>query len=200
MGFRSKFSSKFVEFLIRYKYAAVSAMATASCLLSFFLFKVTTKNMELELTAEFQNVCHNHFESIQNRVASKLNVLKAINAFYSSSQFVERDEFESFVNPFLAEHSGIRKLGYAHLVKEDEKPEFLKSSRLTIDPSFQIWGLESLDKPSDAKPAGQSLPILYLEPLTGDSKVFGYDLNSDLEISKTLESSYSQNKIIAGNY
>ena len=52
MDFRSRFSRKIVEFLIRHKYAAVSAMLAFGCLSSFFLYTVTVKNLEVELAAE----------------------------------------------------------------------------------------------------------------------------------------------------
>jgi PAS domain S-box-containing protein len=199
MDFRSRFSRRIVEFLIRYKYAAVSAIVAIGCLCSFFLYTVSVKNLNLELAAEFHTFANSHFETIQDEVHEDLNVLKAIDAFYNSSVFVERDEFESFVSPFLVEQPGIRTLGFAPLVDENEKPDFVKSCRQAIAPTFQIWSLRSKDERSNVDSARQSLPITYLATSAGDSGALGFDLNSDSEIRNTLENSHSKNKIVAGH-
>jgi len=106
-------------------------------------------------------------------------MLESIRSFYAGSQVVERDEFKTFVRPFLSHVRGLQGLEWIPRVPDADRAEYEAAARRDGFKDFQISRRQPDGSTTPASPREACFPVYYLEPHRGDEATLGYDLASD---------------------
>lgn len=118
---------------------------------------------------------------IEQRLLSYEQVLLGTKALFVSSEYVDRDEFRSYVKNLLLEsHSpGIQGVGYSLIIKPSEKYRHIESLRKQGFANYAIHPEGSRDIYTS---------VVYLEPFTGRNlRAFGYDMFVDKVRHEAME-------------
>lgn len=114
---------------------------------------------------------------IKNAILSQLRgyeqALRGGVGLFAGSEDVTRKEWRSYVKNIKIEerYPGIQGLGFAKVVRPEEKKKHLKEVRSEGFPDYKIW-------PEGERPIYTS--IIYLEPFSGRNlRAFGYDMFSE---------------------
>ncbi|NLF06898.1 MAG: PAS domain S-box protein [Pirellulaceae bacterium] len=124
-------------------------------------------------------------EAIQIAATDRLNVVEIVEAFFSGSEFVERDEFHVFVTPLLPRYQGVTALGWAPLVLAEERVSHEEAARGEGLSEYRIHE-QRKGKIAPAAARNAYYPILYIEPKDRDQHRLGFDLNSDAACRKAI--------------
>jgi len=112
---------------------------------------------------------------IEQRIKIYEQVLHGAEGLFNHASFVERDEFRNYVDMLRLSESypGIQGLGFAQIVKKEEKDRYIAAIRKQGIPDYSI------------KPDGKRdiyTPVVYVEPYNEFTQsTLGYDMYSDRE-------------------
>lgn len=120
-----------------------------------------------QLQEEFPQRANNLGLALQQSIDEYLQVLRAMGAFYDSSERVTAEEFARFSKVFLTREPGILELGWLEYVPGDERSRYEKNRQLE-DPNFRIRDCESLNRSLPEKSRAEYYPTIYLEMPTLD--------------------------------
>ncbi len=129
----------------------------------------------------FNNKNNAFKKTVIQRRTSYQQVLESVNALFSTSNSVTREEFQFFVSQLHVSnyYPEIQAIGFAKVVNNQQKKNYTKNIKKTAEPLNTFF------------PDGErevSVPIEYIEPYTHqNTPVPGFDLFSDSEQRSTLE-------------
>jgi|GEM_PF-1934822 len=123
------------------------------------------------------------------------SMLYSIKGFYEGSVFVDRKEFQSFVETLeLHERfDGIQALEYILKVTDEEKEAYISSVRNDTTVSSQGYP-DFFISPEGER--DEYYVVNYIEPLEGNEVAFGFDLKSNPERRVALELARDEDRII----
>ena len=135
--------------------------------------------------------------TLQQSINNNLEVLYSLQAFYSASTEVSKQDFKQFVGPTLSRHSAVHSLNWILRVPAAQKAAYEAAIRAEGFPAFQIYERTPDKKQVKAKVRSEYYPIAYREALEEDPKVIGFDVASSPDRSWALKKSVSTGKIAA---
>jgi diguanylate cyclase (GGDEF)-like protein len=154
--------------------AIVSGLVLAVCLgATGLLWHSANVDARQDAKADFDFRVRELVSSIAQRMQAYEQVLYGVQGLYSSSEFVDRDEFRNYLaGQQLHQHfPGLQGVGYMHLLDGAERDAHIAAVRRQGYPDYSIH-------PDGAR--AQYAPIVYIEPFSGGNlKAFGYDPLSD---------------------
>jgi len=131
--------------------------------------------------SEFLQRADTRSSAVRRSFNDALIVLRASNALFGSVGQVSRSQFGAFARPLLANQPYIRALESHRLIDAAERPAY-EAARAGLKPGFQIT--ERRDgKLFPSGPRDRYLVVDYVEPVTGNEMVIGYDSLSYAEQS-----------------
>ncbi|TWX69273.1 GGDEF domain-containing protein [Colwellia sp. C1TZA3] len=146
-------------------------------LLSLFItliaWSITNKSHQRHTEDLFTFEVAQTLQAIKQRMQGYEQVLRGGVGLFQSSIHVNRHEFHNYVTNLRVDKHwpGIQGIGYAVMLKPEEKHAFVNALRLKGFNEFKVF------------PAGvreQYSSILYLEPFTArNQRAFGYDMYSE---------------------
>ena len=165
---------------------------TLSCIgIAFSIFSfIRIQDLELNnFSSEFKWEAKNRIFALQNNINDKINEVISLEAFFKSSDHVEREEFHSFANLLLQHKTGIQALEWIPRVPNAEREIFEELTRLEGFSDFQITERIKQGVMNRAKKHDEYFPVYYVEPYEGNEKALGFNLASNPRQVESLESS-----------
>jgi diguanylate cyclase (GGDEF)-like protein len=144
-----------------------------SLCITFIAWSITSKSNQSHNQDLFKFEVSQTLQFIEQRMQGYEQVLRGGIGLFKSSTHVNRQEFHDYVtNLEVDKHwPGIQGVGYAVMLKPDEKELFVNTVQLEGFNEFNVFPVGKRDKYSS---------ILYLEPFTARNKrAFGYDMYSE---------------------
>jgi len=138
------------------------------------------------IESRFQLESKRRVAAIERSFVRHMEVASALTAFYGASQEVERGEFHSFTKPLL-DHRGIKQLGWAPRVVQQERIDFVQGIREEEGfDDYRIGELDAHGRIIEARQREEFFPLCFLEPDTSKLPTLGFDLGSQEEISAAI--------------
>lgn len=148
-----------------------------------------------------QNKFALHADAQRKNVEEKLqiitNTLASLNAFYKSSQFVDRTEFKEFTAPLLKRHPSILALEWAPYVPHDMRSTYKDNAQNDGLDNFQFRTLNKEKQLITAPEKGSYFPVFYLEPLEGNENALGFDLTSNIHRKRSIQTAINTGNQVA---
>jgi PAS domain S-box-containing protein len=130
------------------------------------------------IQSELTHQCRQRAQIIERVIEDHLEVLEAVNSFYLSSDEVERDEFTSFVTPFLERLKSIGLLAWVPQVAAADRAALEQRARQEGLDHFQILEESPEDRRIRAGQRPVYFPVSFIEPIPGNENRFGMDLQT----------------------
>jgi len=154
---------------------AMIAGISLSIALAYFV-----RDWEKAMTqADFELIANSRVSAIHNNAHRHKEAVESLKTFFYSSQNVTRYEFESFITPYLKNHSDIQNIHWVLRAPSEQKENF-KTSKVNDGRSSSHFETQQPNKTSS--PITQThefFPVIYTAALTGNELTAGYDLASD---------------------
>ena len=158
------------------------ALVTAAVVAALVVRSQVNDNSQRQL----EDVVEVAIDSIRSDLQQSISELRAIQGFFNASQFVSREEFSIFVEPFLEESGGIQALEWIPRIRASQKDQFIDSVREEGFDGFDIH------------PASESqdyFPVTYLVPFQGNTAALGFDLSSEETRAAALLTAWESGEI-----
>ena len=149
--------------------------------LTYFAQQAAFNSEHLRLQKVFDNKNHEFKLRIDQRLASYQQILESVNALFTASTYVNRNEFKQYVSQLRLSYyyPGIQAIGFSQVIHPQDKTSHITAVKKQGFPLYTIY------------PEGERelyAPAIYLEPFTGRNlRTFGYDLFSEAERRKAME-------------
>lgn len=148
-------------------------------LLAVAAFNTVSDMRKHEAELAFEHTAAVRVAEIGRQVYSEIEVVNSIAAFYHSSSFVDRREFNSFVRSFFHRYPGFKALEWVPRVDDADRPAFEQSARADGYDDFRFRELDSQGNVGPASRRDEYFPVFYVEPFTGNERALGLDLGSN---------------------
>ena len=116
-----------------------------------------------------------HFVDYANKIIDNAFVLQD---FYKVSSVVQRDKFATFSQSLLVRHPEIQALEWLPRVPYDTLSAFEKRVQTEGYANFRVTEKNEEGNLVPVQKREEYFPILFVEPMVGNEKVFGYDSNT----------------------
>ncbi len=177
--------------IILFAVAAVGIVVT--CVVSYSQMRLDEHDAE----AQFAKKAATVGESLRSSLHSQQDLLEIIRGLYSSSNFVSRDEFTTFVMPLIDRTGGIAKIQWVPKIMPSEKAEYEIAARRDGMERFIIADYTSDGKIVSGKKRDVHYPVYYSEPYHGSEDMLGIDLFSVETMRKAITQAIEQDQIIS---
>ena len=174
----------------------IAAVATALGLGVTMWVALAQKAMERSATADrYRETVHDYLTHVNLKAKEAEGALLSLKAFFESSNHVDRDEFNIFVNQIRHGISGVRAYEWAPHVTNKEREEFEHGVRQDGLENYTILESDPVEGLLPSAERREYFPVLYCEPVAGNEKIFGYDLSSEQLRTNGLHRSIAANSI-----
>ena len=185
---------------VRYRTAGVTAprvIIALGALLSFALFSLLAKNHRVAIYDVFKAAVNSHVEALQFGVDAYLDTLYHVRSGFNASAFVNRQEFQTFVDRDVQRFPGITALEWLPLVEADQREGVEAQAQVELSLPFVIADKDSEGRLKAAPPRDRYFPVLFAEPVEINRPILGYDPGGDPERLQALMQASSQNRPVA---
>jgi signal transduction histidine kinase/CHASE1-domain containing sensor protein len=141
-----------------------------------FVYTSTQERERLQLLFERQAESLAH--TIRTRLDDYVDVLHAVESFYTSTPEVSRQGFHTFVQRSLARHPGLQALSLDLRVPHDRREVYEQAFRRGGGPDFQITEQTAEGELVRAAQRPEYVVVTYLVPYTGNEPALGFDVAS----------------------
>ncbi len=155
--------------------------------LSAFLYALAAREERRGLEEKFQHHSKDMAFALSSVMQGYVREMGAVARLYYASDDVTRNDFRTFVTPFLARDHGVEAVGWVPRVTDEQRAAYEASMRADGFAGFQITQLGPNGAPVRRDDAGEYFPMTYLEPFKGNGSVMGFDLSSNPVRDQTLE-------------
>ncbi len=123
--------------------------------------------------------------------------LQGVLALYNSSNYVSRQEFNTYVKPILKTHSYIQSLNWVPRVTQLERKDYEEKMVVEGYPDFRIteWGDQGILV--EAMQREEYYPVYYVEPFIVNDYSLGFDLASIPSLRQILNESRDTGRVMA---
>ncbi|MBT3200320.1 MAG: response regulator [Phycisphaerales bacterium] len=136
-------------------------------------------------------------ETLRSLFRDKEHLLEMIRGLYSSSSYVSRDEFSTFVTPMLERTPGITSIQWLPRVKSAEKAKYEIDARRDGMERFVICDYTPGGKMLPAKSRDVYYPVYYAEPYKGNEDLLGVDLYSMPIMQQAMDQAVGKDNIVS---
>lgn len=157
----------------RTAYAPAFISFLFGCLISIFVYYFTADQQQSVVNKTFSQVAEQYRTEFRSLMDIHAENIHSIDSLFSASTFVDADEFEIFVVPFLSGQSALKGIYYAPFVSDDMRQNYVAEAlQLKSDYKIQTFN------PDVAQDRGFSVPVLYSEFVHKEHDFTGYDFAS----------------------
>ena len=166
-------------------------------LVSFAMYRITYNFEHRRILAEFHRSADNQLIALQHEISAiNLEELTAIQNFYLSSRYVDREEFRQFTHAPLKKHRAIHALEWIPRIRADERQQYESSTRAQGFLDFEIREMRAGEM-VPAEERAEYYPVGYVEPWEKNRKALGFDLASSPPRLETLEKARDTGEMLA---
>lgn len=149
------------KFLKAYRYFIVVALF--GFMLTGVLYEKNINELRRSESTRFNSLSSEFVALLQRKLEYSFSALEALDAFYRSSQFVDRSEFKQFATYFLQAHPDIKALEWVPVVRASDFEDYQRRAKKdSVRPLL--------------KGTNPYYPVFYVEPLAGNEQALGYNL------------------------
>lgn len=138
-------------------------------------------------TAAFVDEARTRISAVEERLRRAADGLYSFRSLFRSSDAVDQREFLTFAEETLQRHPEIAALEWTPRVDSSRRSEFERSMRSRY-PEFRIHRLSERFRFSGTTRRDAYYPIVFLAPIRGNEQLIGFDLATEPERRKALES------------
>ncbi len=129
--------------------------------------------------ADFELLAEAHDATLHKEIQLNLGVIEYVFSFYQGSHHVSREEFRTFVNGPLQQHSAVMQLGWVPRVSAAQRADFERGFEEEGFQDFRIREKKDTGMIVPAASRDEYFPIHYLEPASDSEIMLGLDLATD---------------------
>ena len=148
--------------------------------LSFSVFTLLHSNFQQSVQNKFKLAMQNHVQSIEFGSKNYVDVLYALQAIFKASDFISRDEFRIYVDPFIQRYPGIQAFEWVPKVAGDQRSQLEENARQSLHKPFDFFEQKTDKKIRISPERDWYYPVYYIEPLQENLKWFGLDTGTVL--------------------
>ncbi|MBU4311635.1 MAG: response regulator [Candidatus Omnitrophica bacterium] len=178
-------------------YLPVILVLCAGLIVSLFGLTVTRAWENSEIKAIFNRAAEERAVAIKEVINDRMLILEAINSFYYASNFVSREEFRTFVTPFLNRFEEMQALEWIPRVLETERAKYEEDAKRDGLEDFKIVERAEEGYLVPVKERGEYFPVYFVEPYRGNEAAVGFDLASNSERLTALDKARQTGRSIA---
>ncbi|NEO46928.1 MAG: hypothetical protein F6K55_23525, partial [Moorea sp. SIO4A3] len=157
-----------------------------------------TWNLENKtIEKEFEQDATDIISLLQRSLEKNLHQLESIVGVYAASTKVTRQEFRTFVKPYLSNHSDIQSLQWIPRVPHEQRATYEQAAKQEGFLNFKITEQNPQGKLIQAKPREEYFPVYFVEPYHDNETMLGFDLASNSLSLEALQLSRDSGKAIA---
>jgi len=160
------------------RHVAILAVVVG-CMLSAGAFLFVKGQIEGDIHTEFEAAAINEVRAVQFAITNELSVLYALRGMFMSSDVVERDEFDTFLNETLLGESKLQSLAWSPRVLAAQRMLYEISARADRFEDFMIWERDSEGRQIPVTARDEYFPVYFSALSTRNPKALGFDLASE---------------------
>jgi len=160
-----------------------------------FYFSMTWEKRAQQLL--FQHRVDGIVATLNKELSINIEVLLGLNSLFQSSQHVDREEFRIYTLSKLARYDTIHALEWAPRITANERASHEQQARSDGLDNYVITQGSRAGTMVAADKRDNYYPVYYVEPLTGNEIVIGFDLASNSERLALLQQSAASGEVRA---
>jgi signal transduction histidine kinase len=169
---------------------AVVAAVISGLLVTLLVAFLTMASEQNDRNDRFDIAAQDASVEVRRRYDEYVAVLDGLRGLFATGQETTREEFDNYVaGAGLAELPGVRAVGYAPVVPDDEVDELEEALRDEGYADFEV---------SSAGEADELLPVVYLQPMEGNENAFGFDLGGDERARAAIDLAVAEGEATLG--
>ena len=134
--------------------------------------------------------------ALEHIILNDLEILNSIERFFAGSDQVNKEEFNNFVNHFLANNKSITRITWSPLILHAERETYERRMQQMGYSNFQITELVNNKDIVRVGYHSEYMPIMYVEPMSGNEAMLGYDTYPNKDRHKSIEQAKLSEKAI----
>lgn len=171
-----------------------AGLLTLECIISLLLYFTIKKREDQVHYYIFESQSKEIVASIQKEITVDLEKILSLKALFDVSYPVSRSQFSVFTHHLLQKNGSIQALSWIPIVTDEEKEKFELRVRNEGVPDF-IVKEKSGDKFMPVKRRSEYFPVYFIEPISGNEVVSGFDLASNPHRWQAMKKSDSTNRM-----
>jgi len=165
----------------------LAIVASVGVAISVALFAVFEQVERLNLQDQFVADAGRRSDAVAHAFTEGIDVLRTLQAFYDGSVFVDRDEFDTCVQPLLSANRAVVALAWAPRVWAGERARYEAEARQAGIKDFSFKERADDGRLVAAGRRGDYVPIYYLGLATGNDALLGFDLASEPHVAAAIQ-------------
>ncbi len=142
-------------------------------------FVFTQRWGEVRAEHAFGEATFRYTAAIDQTVSRYLDILNPVVSFYAASNFVSRDQFQTFASQFLQSQPGLQALEWIPRVSAKTREAYEARARADGIVDFAIKERNADGNLVAAAERDAYFPVYYVVPQVGNEKAMGFDLGSN---------------------
>lgn len=135
--------------------------------------------------SSFEQIADDRVRAVERRLEFTLQTLQSMRAFFTASERVDRQKFQSFVET-NGVGSIVQALEWIPRVSSEDRARFEKTARREGSPDFQFNERDSDGRRVAATTRETYYPVYYTHPYAGNEAALGFDLGSSAQRLEAL--------------
>ncbi len=170
------------------KYFLIIAIAIVGLSFACFSFLVLYDKERNSQALSYKLYAKNIISVIEIQLKYISSVLESLEAFYESSNYVDREEFKTYTKLVLWDKPSVKALQWIPKVYDAEKQSYIAKAKETGIADFSIKQLNSLGEWIPSADKKYYYPVYYSRPISSTAHLLGFDWSSIPARQKLLES------------
>jgi signal transduction histidine kinase len=162
---------------LHYLVATLTGVVGVAASIAAFLVIAHSEDRVAQL--DFTDLAKSQNQVLDADLSKATDLLYTLRAFFDSSDYVSRTEYQGFAANLRSRLPGLRNTGWAALVAGTDRANFEGDVRTGGLPGFQIWERDTTGKRVAASPRPEYIAITYPDPIEITSQIVGYDIASE---------------------
>ena len=164
----------------------VILLMLAGVLVGIYVGNLAARSEQGRIELEFDSYLESRISYLDEEYATLVEVLASLKSLFECSQTVTRDEFGRFADGALARHQAVQALEWIPRVTEEERVSHQNSMRAEGLAGYRITEQGRDGGLVPAASRTEYFPVNMVEPLAGNVRAVGFDLNSEELRSRAL--------------
>lgn len=186
-----------IQFKSPRKYLPLAITIVSGSLFSALVFFAINNLEKAKEKKEFERLASWHALAIEQQINQSLDLVLSLHSFYQASEFINRQEFRQFVEPFINLYPSIQALEWIPRVSAQQRMTFEQATRAEGYPKFEIWEQVGMGEKFRAGDRPEYYPVYYLQPETKNETALGFDVGSEPTRSAALNQARDTGKMVA---
>ncbi len=153
-----------------------------------------------QLDKEFNHRTKHHATAIQSVLNKNQRLLESLAGLHAASKELEFSEFIVFSRFVMDNHPDARALEWIPRVPLSQREQHEKQARQSAFIDYRIRELTEDGRMVAAAVRDEYFPVSFIEPVSGNEQAIGFDLASEPERRKALNTARDEGRIVATSW